>query len=140
MADDRVTLVCVPPERVHEFWKLASHLIKGAMDRGGLTEFSDVEASVLDGNSATLLWLAWDGEKILAAAVTELSSFNNECFCTIVACGGYGKGEWVHLIDGLEKYAREEGCRAMRIWGRRGWERELEGYGIARVMLQKDLN
>src|SRR5262252_1678664 len=90
-----------------------------------------------------LLWLAWDGERILAAAVTELA--HEDCakdrakVCTIVACAGEDFARFGHLIAGLEAHARAEGCARMRICGRRGWQRRLPGYALARVVIEKRL-
>jgi hypothetical protein len=44
------------------------------MRRGGLSSFRPVEANVLAGNA--LLWLAWDGTHIQAAAVTDCTQRN----------------------------------------------------------------
>jgi len=85
------------------------------------------------------LWLAWNGEKIKAAAVTELSQANGETFCTIVACGGHDRSQWLPLIAGLEAYGRTQGCAAMGIYGRRGWRKLLPQYRTTRVLLEKEL-
>ena len=107
------------------------------MEKGRLSSYADVEHSVRNGRA--LLWLAWNGEKIKAAAVTELAIVNGETFCTIVACGGHDRAQWLPLIAGLEAYGRREGCAAMRIYGRRGWRKLLPEYRITRVLLEKPL-
>ena len=55
--------------------------------------------------------------------------------------GGEGMAEWIHLIQHLEVYAREQGCRHVEVQGRRGWERALagEGYTFMRQMLEKEI-
>src|SRR5262245_27243007 len=63
-------LICVDPAQAHEFWPYVAALIKAAMEKGRLTDYAQVEDAVRNGSA--LLWLAWTGEKILAAAVTEL--------------------------------------------------------------------
>ena len=130
-------LICIPPAQVRDFWPHVSPLIAAAMRKGRLTDFADVERVVLAGGA--LLWLAWTGETIKAAAVTQLGQANGEKFCTIVACGGRERGGWLHLIAGLERYAQAEGCAAMRIYGRRGWLKLLPAYRVARVLLEKKL-
>jgi hypothetical protein len=91
-----------------------------------------------------------NGTAIKAAAVTQLSAVNGVRFCTIVACGaspskpagrrrGRDRDEWLPLLAGLERYAKAEDCKAMRIFGRRGWERVLPDYKAARVLLEKEL-
>src|SRR5205085_9065538 len=80
-----------------------------------------------------------NGTAIKAAAVTQLGTVNGGRFCTIVACGGRHRDEWLPLLAGLERYAKAENCKAMRIFGRRGWERLLPDYKAARVLLEKEL-
>src|SRR4051794_11770025 len=96
-------LVCVDPARVHQIWPQVAHLSRRAMGRGGLGGFAEVERS--GGAGRALLWLAWDGAQILAAAVTELDLINGAKLCTIVACGGHGFARFGSLIGGLERFA-----------------------------------
>ena len=86
-----------------------------------------------------LLWVAADRRAIWAAAVTALARANGEKFCTIVACGGHERSQWLPLIAGLEAYGRTQGCAAMRIYGRRGWRKLLREYRTTRVLLEKEL-
>jgi hypothetical protein len=86
-----------------------------------------------------LLWLAWDGDSILAAAVTELAAVDGGKLCTILACGGRDLARVAPLAAGLERYARDEGCARIRICGRRGWARVLAGYRVTRVVIEKNL-
>ena len=130
-------LICVPPDTVHKVWPQVRNLIYAAMKRGGISSFKPVEDSVLSGRA--LIWLAWDGVKVHAAAVTELHQTEWRKDCVIVACGGSGMDEWLPLIEGIEKFARAESCVAVHLIGRRGWERKLKDYRAKRVMLEKEL-
>ena len=147
-ADAACQLICIDPARIHEFWPHIAPLIKAAMVRGAITDFAEVEAAVLAGRA--LVWIAWNGAAIKAVAVTQLSTVHRERFCTIVACASgrlrpssrtkrQDRSEWLPLLAGLERYAKSENCRAIRIFGRRGWERLLPDYRPARVLLQKEL-
>lgn len=131
-----VELVCVPPSETQTVWPHVKELIRGAAKRGG-ADFSAIERDVLAGPD--LLWLAWDGANVLAAAITSLGTINDEKTCTIVACGGSGWSRFGCLIAGLEKFAKNEGCTAMRINGRVGWSRALDGYRTESVILRKAL-
>ena len=134
----RCELICIDPARIDEFWPHVSPLIRAAMERGAITDFGDVADAVLAGRA--LVWIAWDGTSIKAAAVTQLSTVGGARFCTIVACSGSNRSEWLPLLAGLERYAKAENCKAMRIFGRRGWERLIPDYKVARVLLEKELN
>ena len=139
-------LVCVDPARVPDVWPHVAPLIARALRRGGFAPCAEDACADLARRlraGTALIWLAWDGEKILAAAVTELA--HEDCakdrakVCTIVACGGEDFARFGHLIAGLEAYARAEGCARMRICGRPGWRRRLRGYALARVVIEKRL-
>ncbi len=132
----KAELVCVDPARISEIWPHASRLIRSAVLKAGVSDFGEVEKSVLTGRS--LLWLAWESE-IEAAATTTLNTANGRKICTIVACGGADMGSWLPLIAGIEAYAREEGCAAMNIIGRKGWARVLPDYKERLVILEKEI-
>jgi hypothetical protein len=125
-------LICVDPKRVHEFWPYAKNLILSAILRTGLSQPTDIERDILNGHQ--LLWLAWDGA-IKAAASTHLA--NN--VCTVTACGGSNLNEWLPLFAQIEQYAKNEGCRCVRIYGRKGWLRVLKGYEARHVIIERRL-
>ena len=131
------SLVVVGPDRIHDIWAHARERIKCAIEKTGLSDFADVEADVLRGGQ--LLWLAWNGETIEAAATTQLTQVGQRKVCTVTACAGEHRERWLPLFSHIERYAKAEGCATMRIWGRRGWERILHGYEVSNVILEKEL-
>jgi hypothetical protein len=127
-----VSLVCVDPEKIFDFWPHARPLIKAALERTRLSNIEDIETDVLEGRQ--LLWLAWS-DHIEAAATTHLSAG----VCTLTACSGHQRERWLPLFEHIEKYAKDECCSTMRIFGRKGWERVLDGYHVEHVVLEKRL-
>lgn len=126
----QVSLVCVNPDQIFDFWPHARPLIEAAINATNLSDFADIEAEVLDGKQ--LLWLAFS-DRIEAAATTRLT----RDVCELVACSGHQRERWLPLFARIEKYAKDEGCKAMRIIGRPGWERVLDGYRREFVILEK---
>jgi len=126
-------LICIDPAQIDVFWPHVKHLIRSAIERTGLSRFEDIERSILAGNQ--LVWIAWNGGNIEAAASTQLVNGA----CEIVACSGEHRERWLSLISKIEDYAKAEGCRCMRIIGREGWERALDGYRREYVILEKAL-
>ena len=114
-----------------QIWPYAGPMIRTAIDRTGLSDFADIEKDVLAGDQ--LLWLAVS-DHIEAAATTHLS----RGVCTVTACSGHQMERWLPLFSRIEKYAKDEGCK-MRIYGRPGWQRVLDGYKVEHVVLEKDL-
>ncbi len=135
-------LICVDPERVHEIWPLAEPMLRRAVARTGLSAFHEIEQEILRGNA--LLWLAVEGEEavavVLAAASTRLQRTDAGKVCVITACAGRDMPRWLVLIDGIEKFARNEGCTCVRIYGRKGWLRALDGYAQRHVILDKEID
>ena len=113
------------------------HAFKGKIEKAikkvGLTEFSWVENEVLNGRA--LLWLAYEDPTVYAAAVTALVNG----VCEIVACGGEDLEKFLPLLKDLEEFARAEKCRAMRIYGRKGWIRVLKNYQLKAIVLERPL-
>jgi hypothetical protein len=129
--------VPVDPSLVKDVWPHARALVKSAIDRTDLCNFVDVEREVLGG--LQLLWLAWNGTAIEAAAVTQLVLIGDRKICILVACGGRDRERWLPLIAGIEQFARNEGCRAVRIIGRKGWQRILADYRANYVVMDREL-
>lgn len=131
------SLICVPPDRVAEVWPHVRHWIQAAMERADISSFARVEADALSG--ANLLWIATDGQSISAAALTDIQDTGRRKVCLLVANGGERMKDWIHLISGLEDYAKAEGCTAMRIVGPAAWTRVLDGYRERAVILERVL-
>jgi hypothetical protein len=131
-----VELLAVDPPLVKDIWPHVRSLVKSAIDRTGLCNFGDVEREVLGGLQQ--LWLVWNGTAIEAAVVTQLVLINDRKICILVACGGRGRN-WPSLMAGIEQFARNEGCRAVRIIGRKGWQRILADYRANYVVMDREL-
>lgn len=132
----RVDLVCVDPARVALIWPSARQLIRTAIERTQLSEFADIERDILTGDQ--LLWLAWSGQ-IEAAATTHLIKTGGKPVLVITACSGHNRERWLPLLAKIEDYARKEGASCVRIYGRKGWERALNGYRVEHVILERAL-
>ena len=130
-------LVCVDPKRVNDVWPLARELIRSAIDYTELNDFSDIETDVLYGDQ--LLWLAYENKSIEAAATTQIIKVRNQKVLILTACAGHDRGRWLPLFEKIEQFGRDEGCKRCRIYGRKGWERVLNGYRVEHVILEKVL-
>lgn len=83
------------------------------------------------------LWLVASSKDVLGAGVTAIVTTEWRKVCEILAFGG--DIESVRLVDGIEKYARTQGCSAVRLMGRKGWARVLKDYSAKHVLLEKEL-
>lgn len=133
----KVELVCIDPKHVSEVWPVVAPLIRAAVENVGLTPFSEIEYDVLSGEG--LLWVIWSGREIEAAATTVLSETSLGKVCVLSACGGQNMRTWLPLFEQIENYARAERCDRMRIFGRDGWLRVLDGYSKTAIVIEKAL-
>ena len=134
---EKAELVCVDPERVREVWPHVSDLLKAACYRTRLNAFVDIEADILAGRS--LLWIAWNGSSVESAASTILINSEIGKVCIITACGGSDMKRWLPLISEIETYAEREGCKRVRIYGRKGWLHVLDGYEEKHIIMDKEV-
>lgn len=128
-------LACVPPDRVAQIWSSICGPLRKACERGSdVGSFGDLAHDVLNGNA--LVWLAFD-DKPIGVGVTRIEMRGSNRICMILAYASLGKGDWLHLVGTIEQYARDEGCTAVRLCGRKGWKRVLQGYREPYVVLEK---
>jgi hypothetical protein len=133
-----IEAVCVDPQKLDLIWKNTRDFIKRAYECQPTDDtFEDVERRIHDG--IALLWVAWDGEQIRGAAVTELWASSTGKVCAIVALGGRDWKDWRHCISAIEKFAKDEGCDRVRFSGRRAWLRLMPEYRQPWVTLEKKL-
>lgn len=132
------TLVGIPHDLVPTLWPKIVGDMERACDR------SDARYAAAHVLSALLrrdmqLWLAaGDGENpIEAVCVTEIVAYPREKRCGIVFCAGRNAARWLHHLEAIENWARKQGCAALELQGRPGWERLLEGWDKTHVLLRK---
>lgn len=133
----KAELICVDPAQVRHFWPWVQEYLFSAVRATNISHTQSIADAVLSGRS--LLWIAWDGEKIKGAGSTELMATEQDKFCVITSWGGEDMPEWVHLVRRVEDYAKAEGCRAVRVFGRGGWLRALDGYRKTAIVIEKEL-
>ena len=70
----KAELICIAPSRVKEFWPYVKVMIRRAAKRGG-GDYAQIKNDLLNG--LDLLWIAFDGEQIMAAATTSLATIGD---------------------------------------------------------------
>ena len=126
------TAIAVDPQMVGRVWFRVRGLIAAALIRGnGDTTIEEVEQDLASG--LMLLWLGVDGIEIISAGITQLT----DGVCTLVAYGGRRED---HLMQTIEDYARDEGCKKVRVLGRKGWARVLKDYSQPYIILERELS
>lgn len=72
------------------------------------------------------LWIAYEGEEIEAAFVTQIVIYPQCKVFDIPFVGGVNIDHWLlEAWDILKQYGKSMGCKHIRGYGRRGWTRIL---------------
>jgi hypothetical protein len=130
-------IFCVDPKVVANIWPHAKPILEPAFDETSDSTIEATEADLMSGMA--LLWLAWDGKKLIAAATTAINKTPRHKVCIVTSAGGVNSKLWDQFMPMVEKYAKAEGCERVRIAGREGWKRVLSGYEQPWVVLDKVL-
>ena len=87
------------------------------------------------------LWVAHDKTGVLGAAISRLLILQNKKkICQVVACGGKEMPLWIGCLGHIEKFAKQNDCKALRISGRPGWKLlKAHGYQEPFIILEKGL-
>lgn len=130
-----MNLVCVPPAQAGTLLPFVSARIVGATRKAGMGDADKIAADVLAGHA--LLWLAIEGTEVHGAGVTEIVERSGRRLCDITTWSCDDQASCAHLIERIERYARDEQCEAVRVVGRMGWARALKDYEAKAVILEK---
>lgn len=127
----------VPPEQLDYIWPSVSGLIEAALVRAGLFNIEDAHSYIADGTWQ--LWVAYEGQDVTCAALTEIFEFPKEKVLRVTMATGLGRDGWVGRVEMMEGWARSLGCGRVQVLGRPGWEKVLKDYRKTHVMLEKKL-
>lgn len=122
---------------VHRIWPKVKPLLEPAFDEGCDATIEVTEADVLSG--VAFLWVAWDGWQIVAAVTTALDKTPRHKMCVVTSAGGVGARLADQFMPMIEQYARAEACDLVRVMGRKGWAKILNGYEQPWIVLDKRL-
>lgn len=123
---------------VGALWPHVRAMVGKAPAKTNMGSLTELDTDVLSGQA--LLWIVHsDDHGIEAATVTRLDQTEHSKVCTILACGGEKRSRWLHLLAGIEDYARAESCDGVRLYGRRGWKRVLPDYREIGIVMERKL-
>lgn len=102
------------------------------------SEFTEAEVQADLASGQAQLWIGRD-EIVHCAVVTAISPRPGGKVCEIWLMGGRDRHLWMHFLDVIEAAAKDAGCVAIELTGRRGWARLLPDYRFKAVVLKKAL-
>lgn len=123
-------------KNVEKVWPSVASLIRLGLAEG--EELETIHSRIKD--RTCQLWAAYEGEKIIAACVTELPTIAGRKVCNIISVGGSQMEKWLQNMGIIEIWAKSQQCTAMRFPEiRPGWAKILKDYRVTKVNLEKAL-
>jgi hypothetical protein len=118
---------------IHLVWEKVKPHIERALEHSYTHTLGDIAEGLISG--AMQLWTYGDFD---AAMVTDIDH-DRVRFCTIILLAGDGFDNYKHYLDVIEQWAKDNGCKEIRVYGRKGWSRVLNDYKEMYRVLGKEL-
>ena len=109
--------------KTYGIWKHVEQMITRALDKGSNFTLWEIHTGIQEGKFQ--LWVD-QTDKVNAVLVTAIQN-DDKRFCLLAVLCGKKINEWITGLSFVERWAKENDCEEMRIYGRKGWFRYL-GY------------
>jgi hypothetical protein len=119
----------VPPQYVDTCWKtIEPYMEKAAEYTYGRYTSGDIYDSLKEYDHH--LWVAFDGDKIKGAVVTNIITYPRRKILCMSFCGGTELKNWKDpMLELLRQFAKDVGCDGIEATARRGWAKVFENDG-----------
>lgn len=135
VSESPIITSAVPPAYIPYAWEHVEPLLQPAVDRcNGRWNINDVLGALISGHYR--LWVVFDKstETYTAAMVTQTVSYPRYKMIAVQFLGGEGFEQWGdELLDLLERYAKESGCRGIESTARFGFWPFFKRRGYSKV-------
>lgn len=123
-------------KNIPKVWLAVAPLLRQGLAEGETLE--QIKAR-LDSKECQL-WIVYEGEKTIAACVTEIVTIGERKVCNIITIGGSRMDEWLHNLNIIEIWAKSQDVVAMRFPEiRTGWAKILKDYTVTKILMEKVL-
>lgn len=85
------------------------------------------------------IWIVMEGREKLCTVLTCLVEYHAWKAARVIGLAGKDMGSWIHMTPRVEAWAKDNGCKTIEIWGRKGWKRVHGGYDERITVLEKEL-
>lgn len=113
------------PDQIAEYWHLVKDHLKRALEHGvGESTLTDYLRRLL--NFQAQLWVVTDDNyNVVSVTLTKFIDYSTHRTLHIVATSGNDFEGWADQYYVVEKFAKENNCKAVEQWGRPGWSKVL---------------
>lgn len=132
----------VPGSHVESVWDSVKDFLTPAIKvTNGRYMLYDVYAAIKADRMQ--LWIAFNDEReVLGCEVTSITDYPSRRVLTSVFTGGRKINLWKNEMMGiLVQWAEDNQCTAIEGYGRKGWIRMLDAYGVKQslILFEKDI-
>lgn len=132
----------VPGSHVESVWDSVKDFLAPAVKvTNGRYMLYDVYAAIKADRMQ--LWIAFnDDREVLGCEVTSITDYPSRRILTSVFTGGRKISLWKNEMMGvLVRWAEDNQCTAIEGYGRKGWIRMLDAYGVKQslILFEKDI-
>jgi hypothetical protein len=137
-----VNVSLVPGSHVESVWDSVKDFLTPAVKvTNGRYMLYDVYAAIKADRMQ--LWIAFNDEReVLGCEVTSITDYPSRRVLTSVFTGGRKINLWKNEMMGiLVQWAEDNQCTAIEGYGRKGWIRMLDAYGVKQslILFEKDI-
>lgn len=135
-----VELIRLLPGDLAYLWPLLKEHVRTAVSK--TEKVTEADVCELGQSGDWQIWVVWnmDISDPLAVFATELAVYpSGHKVARINLAGGVGLDHWKQVIERFERWARDEGCDAAEICGRRGWGKIYPDYALIESTFSKEL-
>ena len=135
--------------RLHEaelpgIWPLIERYIVDATSRSAGRHTPETVFNMIS-TEQYQLWIVVDEDnenRVTACVVTQFLQYPTGLLAAdIIIATGENRKQWIHLLETLEEWARDNGCQLFQMFARKGWARELKGdYHLSHVLLERRID
>ena len=132
----------VPENKIDDVWEsVKGFLIPAIRVTSGRYMLYDVYVALK--RAEMQLWIAFDDEReIIGCEVTSITDYPSRRVLTSLFTGGRNIRLWKDPMMGvLVRWAEDNECTAIEGYGRKGWLKMLDAYGVKQtlILFEKDI-
>ncbi len=136
--EKKAQVFLIPALEVTLFWSAVSPLLdKVSSHSEGELEADDFLPLLREGQME--LWIAIKDKRVIAAMITQVIPYPRKNVLRIISIAGEQMDLWMDQIWRVEDFARARNCRALELWGRKGWLKILKDWKNSYHVLTKEL-
>jgi hypothetical protein len=122
-------VILLTPQQVIAHWRIIEPAIVSALASSVGESTSYDYLTWLQDPALYQCWAVQDEEKIINISVTKINTYATHKSLHLITTTGTNGAQWDSYKTAhhtIEQFARDQGCRRIEMYGRKGWSRVLD--------------